>query len=66
MENNINNEISTKHPEAYDISRPLSKHIDTAKLLSRDIREGDLAIEWPDSSSINVNEINEELEQITL
>ncbi|CAG8483319.1 8761_t:CDS:2 [Diversispora eburnea] len=61
MENYINNEISTKHPKAYDISRPLSKHINTEKLLSRDIREGGLAMEWPDSSSVNFNEINEEL-----
>ncbi|RHZ60907.1 hypothetical protein Glove_350g157 [Diversispora epigaea] len=63
MENNIELEISTRHPEAYDISRPLSKLIGTAKLLSRDIRDDDLAIEWPDSNSVNINEINEELEK---
>ncbi|RHZ60906.1 hypothetical protein Glove_350g155 [Diversispora epigaea] len=62
MENNIELEISTQHPEAYYISRPLNKHINTANLLSRDIREEDLAIEWPDSNSVNINEINDELE----
>ncbi|RHZ85726.1 hypothetical protein Glove_61g16 [Diversispora epigaea] len=55
-------EISTRHSEAYDISRPLSKYINAAKLLSRDIREDDLAIEWPDSNSVNINEISVELE----
>ncbi|CAG8518395.1 8664_t:CDS:2, partial [Diversispora eburnea] len=42
--------------------RTISKHINTAKLLSRDIREDDLTIEWPDSNSVNINEISEELE----
>ncbi|CAG8565016.1 3109_t:CDS:2 [Diversispora eburnea] len=60
MENNIELEISTQHPEAYEISRPLSEYINAAKLLSRDSREDDLAIEWPDSSS--VDKIGEELE----
>ncbi|CAG8541737.1 4882_t:CDS:2 [Diversispora eburnea] len=55
-------EMLTRHSEAYDISRSLNEHINTATLLSRDIREDDLAIEWPDSCSITINAISEELE----
>ncbi|CAG8474723.1 11886_t:CDS:2 [Diversispora eburnea] len=59
MKSNINDEISTNLPGAYDVStRPLSDHINTAKLLSRDSREDDLVIEW----AVNINEISEELE----
>ncbi|RHZ85712.1 hypothetical protein Glove_61g2 [Diversispora epigaea] len=49
MKNYVELEISMQHPQAYYISRPLCKHINTAKLLSRDIRDDDLAIEWPES-----------------
>ncbi|CAG8527097.1 241_t:CDS:2 [Diversispora eburnea] len=67
IKNNINHEISTQHPEAYNISRPLSNLINTAKLFSRDSREDDLAIEWPDSNSVNINdEVNEKLKTNTL
>ncbi|RHZ60903.1 hypothetical protein Glove_350g158 [Diversispora epigaea] len=58
--NNSNSKLAipTQHPEAYDISKPLSKH---SELFSRDIREDDLAIEWPDSNSVIIKEIIEEL-----